>query len=126
MPDAIGPMATVRRYADAFNKGDVKAMAALFDASRVRRELPRRSAFVAADKVDVKRERLAILQLARFFERSNSALENRGRHCHRWRDLAEHYPHLHARRFGKDGCDRQAEVVALLTAISATRLPHPV
>jgi hypothetical protein len=28
MPDAIGPMATVRRYADAFNKGDVKAMAA--------------------------------------------------------------------------------------------------
>jgi DNA-binding CsgD family transcriptional regulator len=26
----------------------------------------------------------------------------------------------------KTGCNRQAEVVALLTAISATRLPHPV
>ena len=33
MPDAAGPMETVRSYADAFNKGDVKAMAALFDAS---------------------------------------------------------------------------------------------
>ena len=33
MPDAAGPMETVRSYADAFNKGDVVAMAALFDAS---------------------------------------------------------------------------------------------
>jgi ketosteroid isomerase-like protein len=33
MPDATSPMVTVRSYADAFNKGDVKAMAALFDAS---------------------------------------------------------------------------------------------
>ena len=33
MPDAAGPMETVRSYADAFNKGDVKAMAALFDGS---------------------------------------------------------------------------------------------
>lgn len=33
MPDGTSPMATVRSYADAFNKGDVKAMAALFDAS---------------------------------------------------------------------------------------------
>ena len=33
MPDTAGPMETVRSYADAFNTGDVKAMAALFDAS---------------------------------------------------------------------------------------------
>lgn len=33
MPDPTGPMATVRNYADAFNKGDVKAMVAQFDVS---------------------------------------------------------------------------------------------
>jgi ketosteroid isomerase-like protein len=33
MPEGAGPMEAVRSYADAFNKGDVKAMAALFDAS---------------------------------------------------------------------------------------------
>ena len=33
MPHAAGPMETVRSYAEAFNRGDVKAMAALFDAS---------------------------------------------------------------------------------------------
>ena len=33
MPSAAGPMETVRSYAEAFNRGDVKAMAALFDAS---------------------------------------------------------------------------------------------
>jgi ketosteroid isomerase-like protein len=33
MPDAIGPMETVRHYVDAFNKGDLKAMTALFDPS---------------------------------------------------------------------------------------------
>jgi hypothetical protein len=33
MSYATDPMATVQSYADAFNKGDVKAMAALFDAS---------------------------------------------------------------------------------------------
>ena len=35
MPDAAGPMETVRSYINAFNKGEVKAMAALFDASGV-------------------------------------------------------------------------------------------
>ena len=33
MPSAAEPMETVRSYAEAFNRGDVKAMAALFDAS---------------------------------------------------------------------------------------------
>ena len=33
MPDAAGPFEAVRSYADAFNKGDVKAMAGLFDTS---------------------------------------------------------------------------------------------
>ena len=33
MSDAPDPMATVRSYASAFNKGEVKAMAALFDTS---------------------------------------------------------------------------------------------
>ena len=33
MSNEAGPMETVRSYADAFNKGDVKTMAALFDAS---------------------------------------------------------------------------------------------
>ena len=33
MPDAAGPMETVRSYINAFNKGAAKAMAALFDAS---------------------------------------------------------------------------------------------
>jgi hypothetical protein len=30
MPDAIGPMETVRQYIDGFNKGEVKVMAATF------------------------------------------------------------------------------------------------
>ena len=33
MPDATDPMATVRSYAAAFNNGDFKSMAILFDAS---------------------------------------------------------------------------------------------
>ncbi len=33
MSDDTGPMEAVRSYADAFNKGNVKAMVALFDAS---------------------------------------------------------------------------------------------
>jgi hypothetical protein len=33
LPDAIGPMERVRHYVDAFNKGDLKAMTALFDPS---------------------------------------------------------------------------------------------
>jgi hypothetical protein len=33
MRDGTGPMDTVRRYTDAFNKGDVKTMEALFDES---------------------------------------------------------------------------------------------
>ena len=33
MPDETGPTDTVRRYIDAFNKGDVKTMAALFNES---------------------------------------------------------------------------------------------
>ena len=33
MPDQTGPTDTVRRYIDAFNKGDVKTMAALFNKS---------------------------------------------------------------------------------------------
>jgi hypothetical protein len=35
MPDETGPTDTVRRYIDAFNKGDVKTMAALFNESGV-------------------------------------------------------------------------------------------
>ena len=31
--DAAGPLEAVRSYIDAFNKGDVKVMAALFDTS---------------------------------------------------------------------------------------------
>lgn len=33
LPDAVGPMERVRHYVDAFNKGDLKAMTALFDPS---------------------------------------------------------------------------------------------
>ncbi len=33
MPDGAGPMEVVQRYIDAFNKGDVKTMQALFDES---------------------------------------------------------------------------------------------